>query len=96
MKLPLLQPNITIKLPFQDAFIDVTIQNNTSSIDCFKSCSSTQLGLPFTSSGCNKTTYMTAMKLRLCHFLKFFNRYESNLLPEHELHTKEQQLTMKT
>jgi hypothetical protein len=30
MKLSLLQPNIKIKLPFQDDFIDVTFRNKTS------------------------------------------------------------------
>jgi hypothetical protein len=47
MKLPQLQPNITIKIPFQDVFIDITLQNNTSIVDCFNKLQLNSTGTPF-------------------------------------------------
>ena len=45
MKLPLLQPSITVKLPFQDDFIDFTLQDDISNEDRFQNV---QLNLTLT------------------------------------------------
>jgi hypothetical protein len=45
MKLPLLQPSITVKLPFKDEFIDFKLQDDTSNDDRFQNM---QLNLTLT------------------------------------------------
>jgi hypothetical protein len=66
MELPQLQPIITIKLPFQDVFVAVTLPSNTtplrddtSNVDYIEKLQFNQLDLNSLSpAGCNKITCM--------------------------------------
>lgn len=47
LKLPKLQPNVTINLPFQDDYIAVTLQDDTSNEDYFQNLQSNLTWTPF-------------------------------------------------
>jgi hypothetical protein len=47
LKIPKLQPNVTIDLPFQDGYIAVTLQDDTSNEDYFQNLQRNLTWTPF-------------------------------------------------